>query len=150
MQTQVPTNSLLYLNSGGVGNGNSGLICYAFAGKQGFSKFGSYVGNGSTDGTFVYTGFSPAFVMIKEISDTGNWCMSDNKRDGYNPTKNLYADTTSVENTANTVDHCSNGFKIRTTGGSVNTPGSKMIYMAFAENPFVATSGTSAIPVTAR
>jgi len=150
MQTQVPTNSLLYLNSGGVGNGNAGLICYAFAGKQGFSKFGSYVGNGSTDGTFVYTGFSPAFVMIKEISDTGNWCMSDNKRDGYNPTKNLYADTTSVENTANTVDHCSNGFKIRTTGGSVNTPGSNMIYMAFAENPFVATSGTTAVPVTAR
>jgi len=144
--TTSTTNSLISVGTAGSSN-NSGrdYIMYAFSELQGFSKFGSYTGNGNADGTFVYTGFKPAFVMIKETSNTGNWCMSDNKRDGYNPTKNLYADVSHAENTANTVDHCSNGFKIRSTGGSVNTSGSNHIYMAFAEQPLVGDN-----PATAR
>ena len=155
MQTQVPTNSLLYLNSGGVGNGNSGLICYAFASKQGYSKFGSYVGNGNADGTFVYTGFSPAFVMFKMTSEAQNWGIYDNKRLGYNEVKNvLFPNLSNAENTdLAPIDLLSNGFKMRRDASASdqnNKNGGTYIYMAFAENPFVATSGTSAIPVTAR
>ena len=144
----TPTSSVFSVGSYFETNESStDFIAYCFAEKKGYSKFGSYTGNGNADGTFVYTGFKPAFVIIKETSDTGNWCMSDNKRDGYNPTKNLYVDKSDVENTANTIDHYSNGFKIRSTGGSVNTSGSNMIYMAFAEEPLV---GTNNIPATAR
>jgi hypothetical protein len=139
-----PTSSVFSVKSGQTNNNGDNQIAYCFAQKQGYSKFGSYIGNGNVDGTFVYTGFKPAFVMIKETSNTGNWCMSDNKRDGYNPTKNLYADVSHAENTANTVDHCSNGFKIRSTGGSVNTSGSNHSYMAFAEAPLVGTNGVTA------
>ena len=143
---QEPTSSVFYLGNNDSGTNKSGVnyVAYCFAEKKGYSRFGSYLGNGNADGTFVYTGFKPAFVMIKETSDTGNWCMSDNKRDGYNPTKNIYADSNGSENTANTVDHYSNGFKIRSTGGSVNTSGSNMIYMAFAEAPLVGTNGVTA------
>ena len=142
------TSSVITLASTSAANANnSSMIMYAFAEKQGYSKFGSYIGNGNANGTFVYTGFKPSFVLIKEVDATGNWCMSDNKRDGYNPTKNLYADDNGSENTANTIDHYSNGFKIRSTGGSVNTSGSKHIYMAFAEAPLV---GTNNVPCTAR
>ena len=149
-QDTAPTNSVFSIgDSAGVNASGGNYIAYCFAEKKGYSKFGSYTGNGNVDGPFVYTGFKPAFVMIKETSDTGNWCMSDNKRDGYNPTKNIYADSNGNENTANTVDHYSNGFKIRSTGGSVNTSGSNMIYMAFAEEPLVANVGQG-IPATAR
>ena len=149
-QDTAPTNSVFSIgDSAGVNASGGNYIAYCFAEKKGYSKFGSYTGNGNVDGSFVYTGFKPAFVMIKETSDTGNWCMSDNKRDGYNPTKNIYADSNGNENTANTVDHYSNGFKIRSTGGSVNTSGSNMIYMAFAEEPLVANVGQG-IPATAR
>ena len=147
----APTSSVFTLGTNvGMNGSGSSQIAYCFAEKTGYSKFGSYTGNGNADGTFVYTGFKPALVIIKETSDTGHWCMSDNKRDGYNPTKNIYADLSNIENTANTVDHYSNGFKIRSTGGSVNTSGSNMIYMAFAENPFVGNDSGTAVPVTAR
>ncbi len=145
MQTQVPTNSLLYLNSGGVGNGNSGLICYAFASKQGYSKFGSYTGNGSTDGTFVYTGFKPAFVLNKRTDSTSGWDLFDNKRLGYNVANRLLAPNTSdQEATSDKLDILSNGFKMRTTSGG-NYSGATYIYMAFAEQPLVGDN-----PCTAR
>ena len=148
----IPTNSVFYLGSGGGGNSSSdNYIAYAFSEIKGFSKMGSYTGNGNTNGPFIYTGFKPAFVMIKASSRTGDWVMYDNKRSVFNiVTKRLNANLNSAEDTDNFLDFCSNGIKIRNTYGSHNTSGETYIYMAFAENPFVATSGTSAIPVTAR
>ena len=124
------------------------MIAYCFAEKQGFSKFGSYTGNGSTDGTFVYTGFKPAWVMTKRTDSTGNWLMYDNKRIGYNPSNYfLYPNLSNVEDTANSewLDLYSNGFKIRATSATVNGSGNSYIYMAFAEQPLVGDN-----PATAR
>jgi type II secretory pathway pseudopilin PulG len=130
------------------GNGNS-IIAYCFANVQGFSKSGIYTGNGNADGTFVYTGFKPAFVMLKKTSDTGNWQMFDDKRVGYNPDNDvLRANLTNVECTSCVeIDMLSNGFKLRNTDGDGNTSGGSYIYMAFAENPFVT---STAIPACAR
>jgi len=139
-----------------IGGSGSTYVAYAFAEKQGFSKFGKYVGNGSGtsdgtfDGTFVYTGFSPSFLMIKR-SDGGaeDWNMFDNKRQTYNYNqKKLYANQSAAEsgNVYDAVDFLSNGFKIRTGRGGTNTSGGTYMYMAFAENPFVA----GGIPTTAR
>ena len=129
----------------------SGLtyIAYCFAEKKGFSKFGSYVGNGSADGTFVYTGFKPAFVLCKRSDATSlYWFMFDNKRIGYNPANyDLYPNVSEAESGANRIDLLSNGFKIRSTSGNINPSGGTMIYMAFAENPLV---GSNNIPTTAR
>ena len=125
-------------------------IAYCFAEKKGFSKFGSYTGNGSTDGTFVYTGFKPAFVMVKVTDITNNWFILDNKRLGYNPTELfLNPNTTSAESgsTGAYVDFTSNGFKWRTTSNAFNGSSNNYIYMAFAESPFTTSTG---IPATAR
>jgi hypothetical protein len=89
-----PTALVFYLGGGTAIDNASGstYIAYCFAEKKGFSKFGSYIGNGSTDGTFVYTGFKPAWVMIKRTNSTTPWCMWDNKRNTFNVTQNyLYA-----------------------------------------------------------
>ena len=124
-------------NSGIINASGNNLVAYAFADVEGFSKFGSYTGNGSADGPFVYTGFRPAFVMIKNTSAIGFWQMIDNTRDPYNVTDSiLYANTNGAEATATARDHLSNGFKIRNTFGSENSSGATYIYMAFAENPF--------------
>ena len=128
----------------------SPFIAYCFAEKKGFSKFGSYVGNGSTDGTFVYTGFKPAFVIIKRSSSTSNWVMFDNKRDIDNVCHNtVYANLANAETTADgkDIDMLSNGFKLRSNTTETNGSGSTYIYMAFAENPFVT---STSIPTTAR
>jgi hypothetical protein len=124
-------------------------IAYAFAEVKGFSKFGSYVGNGSTDGTFVYTGFKPAFVIFKSSSlGTTNWQLLDNKRNTFNPQNNhLRPNSSGAEFTNYPVDFLSNGFKFRNTDGDSNQSGETYIYMAFAENPLV---GTNNIPTTAR
>ena len=127
---------------------NGTHVAYCFAEKQGYSKFGKYVGNGSTDGAFVYTGFKPAFVMMKNSSVGASWHMVDNKRLDYNPTtKVLYANLNNAEGTGDRVDLLSNGFKLRTTNTEVNGNGYNIIYMAFAENPFTTSTG---IPTTAR
>ena len=134
------------------GSGN-GMLAYCFAEKKGFSKFGSYVGNGSTDGTFVFTGMKPAFVMAKKSSGTSNWVMSDIARsDVPNANVNdqvLYSNLSNSEESSVglSIDLVSNGFKIRGNGGDRNTSGATYIYMAFAENPLV---GTNGIPATAR
>jgi len=128
---------------------NTPMLAYCFAEKQGYSKFGSYVGNGGTGGNnvFVYTGFKPAFIMIKNADATGHWAMQDNKRDGYNgQTQRVWADRTNSESGA-ALDLVSNGFKIRSTAGGYGTSGNTYIYMAFAENPFTTSTG---IPTTAR
>ena len=129
-------------------NANSGTyVSYCFAEKQGFSKFGSYTGNGNADGTFIYTGFKPAFVMIKNSSSTGAWYMQDNKRDIDNPIAlSLNAsDSNADNNQGNIMDFLSNGIKIRNTGTGYNTSGNNYIYMAFAEEPLVGDN-----PATAR
>jgi len=124
------------------------MLAYCFADVKGYSKFGKYTGNGSSDGTFVYTGFRPAFVIVKRTDSTGNWGIYDNKRLGYNVDNNpLYADVSDAEGTSDVRDLLSNGFKQRNTGGGDNASGGTFIYMAFAENPFVSSTG---IPVTAR
>jgi hypothetical protein len=129
-------------------------IAYCFAEVKGFSKFGSYTGNGASgNGTFTYLGFKPAFVMIKETSGIDGWGMFDNKRVPYNYVNtHVQAQSSSADitNTADAVDFLSNGFKVATGTSSanfINESGASYIYMAFAENPFVSSKG---IPTTAR
>ena len=142
-----PTSSVFTVNTSGGVNGNGAtLIAYCFAEVKGYSKFGSYVGNGSTNGPFIYTGFKPAFVMTKASSTTGNWKISwdsFSNGDDYNLAPNL----SSAEGNANQIDLLSNGFKCRASDTDRNGSGTTYIYAAFAENPFVLTDGT---PVTAR
>ena len=137
------------------GSGNN-IIAYCFKEVKGYSKFGSYTGNGNANGAFVYTGFKPAFTIFKRSSGTGGWIIHDNKRsesDGNNTLrKYLVAQTNGAEGTDDffTIDHLSNGFKLRATDGESNASGSTYIYMAFAENPFVGNVSGTAVPVTAR
>jgi len=113
------------------------VVSYCFAAVPGYSAFGSYTGNGSTDGPFVFTNFRPRFVMIKISSSTGNWVIIDTARGTYNAIgPRLYADLSDAEYTADRYDILSNGFKIRTTSGESNSSGGTYIYMALAENPF--------------
>jgi len=132
-------------------NASYDWIGYCFAEVKGFSKFGSYVGNGSTDGTFCFTGFKPAFVLIKNITTAGeHWHMADNKRDTDNVVSNrLFPNNSDAQNTTNDMlDFLSNGFKIRNTNSTANNNGTNnYIYMAFAEEPLV---GSNNIPATAR
>tara|TARA_A200000159_G_scaffold160831_1_gene181622 strand:+ start:1394 stop:2485 length:1092 start_codon:yes stop_codon:yes gene_type:complete len=125
-------------------------IAYCFASKQGYSKFGSYVGNGNANGPFIYTGFKPAFVMQKRTDSTGAWHMFDSKRNLFNEVDNyLYANTSEAEYDGSNdgLDFLSNGFKISNTYTGLNASGGTYIYMAFAENPFTTSTG---IPTTAR
>tara|TARA_R110002096_G_scaffold420033_1_gene624913 strand:- start:414 stop:1496 length:1083 start_codon:yes stop_codon:yes gene_type:complete len=148
----APTSSVVTLGNSGSANGNGATyIMYSFAEKQGYSKFGSYTGNGNADGTFVYTGFKPAFVMSKCTSHAGeDWNINDNKRPGYNVIQNaLLPNSNSAEVTASfqAIDTLSNGFKWRGTNDRVNASGKSYIYMAFASSPFTTSSG---VPTTAR
>jgi len=127
-------------------------VAYFFKAKQGYSKFGKYVGNGSADGPFVYTGFKPAWIMVKNIdSGIDHWHIIDNKRNPNNVAgKLLFADLANAEITYTTetlFDILSNGFKLRGDYDHINKSGETIIYMAFAENPFVTSTG---IPTTAR
>jgi len=120
-------------------------VAYCFAEKQSYSKIGSYTGNGNANGTFVYTGFKPAFVMCKRSSGTGNWQMFDSKREGYNVDNDgLQANLSNAEATDDDLDILSNGFKLRGSGNDLNGSGSTYIFMAFAENPFVASNFNAA------
>jgi hypothetical protein len=145
-----PTANVFYVSSERSVNGNGeNLIAYCFAEKQGFSKFGRYDGNNSDDGPFIYTGFKPAFVIIKSYS-TNPWIMLDNKRGSYNVNQSkLFADASSAENndTSNGIDFLSNGLKIRRNNSEINASGTAYIYMTFAEAPLV---GTNNVPATAR
>ena len=120
-----------------VNTSSENYIAYCFASVDGYSKFGSYTGNGNADGTFVYTGFRPAFVMTKRTDSTGSWEMYDAKRIGYNTANYyVYAQGINADGTDIPFDILSNGFKRRSTGGSANASGGTYIYMAFAEQPF--------------
>jgi hypothetical protein len=147
----TPTYNVISLD-GGAGNGvnaSGDYIAYVFAEKKGFSKFGSYTGNGNADGPFIYTGFKPAFVITKRTDAAGyNWSIWDNKRDSFNLVDlGLSPNTTSAEYSEDFGDFLSNGFKIRGTNTNKNEAGGTYIYMAFAEEPLV---GTNNIPATAR
>jgi len=126
-------------------------ICYCFAEKQGYSKFGSYTGNGDADGTFVYTGFRPAWLLIKKTSDSQDWVIIDTKRDSINLTfRRLEANNSDAEENGtsyNNMDLLSNGFKFRADGGNTNANSGVYIYAAFAEAPFVNSNG---VPCNAR
>ena len=143
----APTSTVVSVGSHAQQNGNGNdMILYAFAEKKGYSKISSYTGNGNADGTFVYTGFKPAWIMTKrtDSSTGGSWQMYDNKRLGYNVDNNqMKADKTNSEDTSDGLDILSNGFKMRNSGNSYNASGATYIYMAFAEAPFV-TAGTKA------
>jgi len=144
-----PTSSFFSVGTNlGTNRSGGGLIAYCFAEKKGFSKFGSYTGNGNADGTFVYTGFKPAFVMLKVSSTTNDWIILDNKRDTFNvATKKLLPNVSNAESSDSGVstDFLSNGFKFRTSGNNVNVSGGTYIYMAFADEPLVGDN-----PCTAR
>ena len=148
----TPTSSVFTLgnNSGNNGNGTT-MIAYCFAEKKGYSKFGSYTGNGNSDGTFVYTGFKPAFVMIKHTNGTSNWTINDTGRDPTNVNNlRLFPNQDVTESSgSDSMDMLSNGFKFRSTDGGNNGSGDTYTYMAFAEEPLVANVGQS-IPATAR
>jgi hypothetical protein len=136
-----------------INGSGQGMVMYCFAEVKGFSKFGSYTGNGSTDGTFVYTGFKPAFLITKKTSATAPWDMFDDTRNVINPVNSRLhpnASDTEFTNSAMNIDFVSNGFKIRTTDNELNTSGATYIYMAFAEQPFVTSTDNGSIPATAR
>ncbi len=135
----APTSSVFTYGSGLVNQGN--IVFYAFSEVAGYSKFGSYTGNGSTDGTFVFTGFRPAFILWKPSTQAAtNWVMVDNKRDTFNVVDAyLLADVgnnvSGAEGDLDLVDFLSNGFKLRQVSGN-NESGQTIIYLAFAESPF--------------
>ena len=149
-----PTTSLFTVGNDPQTNGNGNdMIAYCFAEKKGFSKFGSYTGNGNADGAFIYTGFKPAFVLAKRTNAVESWVMFDNKRDPHNVVGHvLHPNNNTVESdqtsgTLYVMDFLSNGFKLKGTDTLVNGSGSTYIYMAFAEAPLV---GSNNVPCTAR
>jgi len=150
----APTSSVFTVggDNGTNGNGDS-MIAYCFAEKQGYSKFGTYIGNGNVDGTFIYLGFKPAWFMIKSSSNAEQWEIVDNVRDPFNPVNQvLVANSDAEETTGGTgnriyCDFLSNGVKLRGNASQANGSGLTFVYMAFAEMPFVNSNG---VPGTAR
>ena len=147
----APTSTVVSLGDAGAVNGSGATyVGYFFTEKQGYSKFGSYIGNGSSEGAHVYTGFSPAWIMIKrtDSSSNGNWFIIDNKRTVTNPRLgHLRANQNNAENTSTnqSIDFLSNDFKLRDSNTSLNN--GTYVYMAFAQSPFVSSKG---VPATAR
>ena len=144
-----PTSSVFSVGNGNRCNASGGAqLAFIFAPKQGFSKFSYFLGNGNANGTFFYTGFRPAFVIIKDTGASVGWGMYDNKRNGHNPdNKTLYVQSDSGEDAGGYVDFKSNGIKITSSSAWQNRNGGKFIYWAWAEAPFVNSKG---VPCTAR
>ena len=143
----APTSSVFSYNDN---NGNTTVV-YCFAQKQGYSKFGKYLGTGNANGSFIYTGFKPKFVMVKETGNANSWWIFDTARDTYNTADaRLVANTADAEATGsftNVVDFLSNGLKFRNSDSAWNGYNRTYVYMCFAENPFVSSDG---VPTTAR
>ena len=141
-----PTSTVFTLgNSGGV-NDSTTYVAYCFKPIKGYSKMGNYTGNNNNDGPFVYTGFKPAWVMIKNTSATSQWPIIDAARDPFNVTDaRLRANTNAAEATETFFDFLSNGFKVRSTGTDKNDNGNSYFYMAFAQNPLVASNNVIAL-----
>jgi hypothetical protein len=154
----TPTSTVFTVSATSGGNhtntNNNTYIAYCFAEKKGYSKFGSYTGNGNaSNNTFVYTGFKPAFVFVKRTNGTGNWWLADNKRNdavgGNDIQRVLFPNLSNAEATdsAGYYDFFSNGFRVLSSSPELGGSGDSYIYMAFAESPFVSSTG---IPTTAR
>jgi len=147
----TPTSSLFKVNGNNTNASSATYVAYCWNEVFGYSKFGDYTGNGSTDGPFVYTGFKPSFLIIKCTTHANNWVMYNNKMNPLNPVGEnlgtLFPNRTNAGETQGGIDFCANGFKARSTYENFNGSGRTYIYMAFAEHPFVG-DGTS--PVTAR
>ena len=147
--SSIDTNNIHVITSGNVNTDGQKYVAYCFAEIKGYSKFGTYKGNGNADGAFIYTGFKPAWLMTKNINGTdANWHIYDSKRNTHNVIgEQLYANLSDAGADATDLDFLSNGFKWRrdVTGG--NASGTDFIYIAFAEHPFVSSKG---VPVTAR
>jgi hypothetical protein len=144
----APTSTLFYLGDSTVVNDSSNTyLAFCFAEVKGYSKFGTYVGNGNADGTFIYTGFRPAFFMTKSTTTVENWVLMDDKRQGYNvATDNTFPNVTAVEvEKVNSL--LSNGIKMGNADGDTNTSGVTFIYAAFAEFPLVSSNN---VPTVAR
>ena len=153
----ISDSSTIKIAQAAFANEGTQAIAYCFAEKKGYSKFGSYIGNGNANGPFVYTGFKPAWVMRKYAtggSASGEgWEMLDSARSPFNVAdERLKADSNGAESTGSNyyVDFLSNGFKCRTADNATNNSGATYIYMAFAENPLVANVGQNGTPATAR
>jgi len=146
--TGNPTTSVFYIgDTGRTGANNSDYVAYVFSEKTGYSKFGNYTGNGNSDGTFVYTGFKPTFIMTKEKPNSSSWDMHDIKRDTYNPaSKHLLAEDTGAEGSTVMLDILSNGFKFRSSNGDRNQSGQLYVYWAFGQTMV----GSNDVPATAR
>lgn len=135
----APTSSVFTVgNDASVNANTNNYVAYLFAAVAGYSAFGSYTGNGSADGVFVYLGFRARFLMIKRTDSTGGWVMLDTARDTYNDVDNyLYANSSAANaGSSNVLDINSNGFKIRNSWTDINASGGTYVYMAFCENPF--------------
>jgi len=146
-----PTSSVFTFGSGLTASG-TGYLAYCFTEKKGYSKIGSYTGNGNANGSFVYTGFKPAWLIIKRTDENSrDWFILDNKRNTENiVNNNLIANSSGKDYVSEECDFLSNGFKMRTSSGGSNSSGANIIFIAFAENPFVANDSGTAVPVTAR
>ena len=149
----APTSSVFTVGSNNAHNGNGdSFVAYCFHSVQGYSKIGEYIGNGSSNGPFIYTGFKPAWLLIKETGNANEWRLFDNKRNAHNPvTTHFETDTAGAETdggtTHNQFNFLSNGFKCRADNAGCNRDGGSYLYMTFAEHPFVSSEG---VPVTAR
>ena len=146
----TPTSSVFTVGTdNGTNRDGDGMIAYLFSEVQGFSKFGSYTGNGNASGTFVFCGFRPAYVLAKRTNSASGWVLFDNKREPFNlADTSIRADDGGAENESNgALDLLSNGFKWITTDSGVNGSGDSYVFMAFAEAPFVNSNG---VPCNAR
>jgi hypothetical protein len=134
----LATSSVFSIGTWDSVNGNgAGMVAYCFAAVKGYSAFGSYTGNGSTDGPFIFTGCRPRWLLLKNASGAVDWILYDTSRSTYNVTNLvLQPSQSAAEVSAVNVDVLSNGFKIRTTDQAANNSGQTYIYAAFAENPF--------------
>jgi len=147
----APTSTVFTSGDTGATNedGNT-YVAYCFAEKQGFSKFGKYKGNNNTDGTFVYTGFKPQLVIVKETGNTRNWGMADSRLQtagNGTVTNALFPNLTASKDANERIDIYSNGFKLKTTSTTWNSNNGNYIYLAWASSPFVSSKG---VPTTAR
>ena len=134
----APTSTVFSVGTDPVVTGNGqNFVAYCWAEIAGFSTFGSYTGNGSADGPFIFTGFRPKFIMIKRSDAAGSWYTIDTSRATYNVVNPyLLANASNSEASDLSWDILSNGFKLRSTYSEINTNSATMVYMAFAENPF--------------
>ncbi len=144
-----PSSSVFSIGTNGGTNGSSNnYIAYCFSEKKGYSRFGSYTGNGNSNGAFVYTGFRPAFIIFRRTNGTGNWQLLDNKRTGFNPENHtLYPNSAIGDQDETDADIFSNGFRLTNTGTDGNGSGDTYLYMAFAHSPLVNSKG---VPNNAR